>query len=149
MNSDQKTMTTPVFHLSIHVEDLATSRGFYGGALGCTEGRSTEQWVDFDFFGHQLSLHLGEPLITTPTGVVDGVSVPMPHFGAVLPAELWQATLQRLRDASVNFVLEPQERYANKTGAQQTLFVLDPSNNAIELKCMADNDQLFRSEDAR
>jgi len=135
-----------VFHLSLHVNDLEASRQFYAEVLGCTEGRSTQSWVDFDFFGHQLSLHLGTPMSGTPTGEVDGVTVPMPHFGAVLPSEIWQAVADRLRSAGTKFILDPQERYANTTGTQHTLFVLDPSGNAIELKSMHDQSELFESD---
>lgn len=135
---------TSIFHLSLHVTSLSQSREFYGGVLGCIEGRSTDQWVDFDFFGHQLSLHVGVPTATTATGEVDGIAVPMPHFGAVLPQELWELTAKRLQNASVDFVINPQERYADCKGAQHTLFVLDPSGNAIEMKCMHHDDELFQ-----
>ena len=134
-----------VFHLSIHVSDLEASRQFYGGVLGCPEGRSTDSWIDFDFFGHQLSVHVGNPVVTTRTGEVDGIPVPMPHFGAVLATEIWQHVAERLRTEGTEFILEPQERYATETGAQHTLFVLDPSGNAIELKSMNNQSELFES----
>jgi len=132
-----------IFHLSMHVHSLSDARRFYGDILGCTEGRSTSSWVDFDFFGHQLSLHLGTPQPTANTGEVDGVAVPMPHFGAVLPLQIWNDVAGRLRDAGVRFVLDPQQRNVSQVGAQQTLFVLDPSNNAIEFKSMNNHQELF------
>lgn len=137
------TTQNAIFHLSLHVRDLAAARVFYGTILGCTEGRSTSSWVDFDFFGHQLSLHLGEPQATTNTGQVEGVAVPMPHFGAVLPIERWNDIATRLRNSDTRFILDPQERYLEQAGAQRTLFVLDPSDNAIELKCLHDETELF------
>src|SRR5690606_37363076 len=100
-----------VFHLAYHVRDLDEARAFYGGVLGCREGRSTETWVDFDFFGHQISLHLGEPFATANTGRVGEHMVPMPHLGVVLELEDWQALADRLRAAGVNFVIEPQVRF--------------------------------------
>ena len=141
MKSNQNT----VFHLSIHVNDLEASRAFYAGVLGCQEGRSTQRWVDFDFFGHQLSVHLGTPTASTLTGEVDGAAVPMPHFGAVLPLEIWQAVADRLQKAGTEYLLDPQERYPDETGAQRILFVRDPSGNAIELKCLQNHAELFES----
>jgi len=140
-----KSNQSAVFHLSIHVSDLEASRAFYASALGCQEGRSTQSWIDFDFFGHQLSVHLGTPTTSTLTGDVDGVAVPMPHFGAVLPLATWQAVVDRLNNAGTEYLLEPQERYPEATGAQNTLFVLDPSGNAIELKSMQNRAELFES----
>ncbi len=133
-----------VFHLSFHVNDLHASRHFYSQLLGCQEGRSTETWVDFDFFGHQLSLHAGTPLACTYTGQVDGVAVPMPHFGAVLPAELWQQVAKRLEAANTEFIITPQLRYAGQPGEQHTMFLLDPGGNAIELKSMTNSNELFQ-----
>jgi len=123
-----------LFHLAFHVTDLEAARRFYGGVLGCTEGRSTDTWVDFDFEGHQLSLHLGEPFATTPTGLVAGQRVPMPHFGLVLELPQWHAMAERLRAAGTPFVLEPQVRYAGEPGEQWTMFFRDPSGNPIEVK---------------
>jgi len=137
-----------IFHLSFHVSDLTASRAFYTQLLGCIEGRSADTWVDFNFFGHQLSLHLSTSedslQTTTPTGKVDGVTVPMPHFGAVLTHDQWQQVADRLIAAQTPFVLEPQIRYAGETGEQRTLFVLDPSGNAIELKSMSQPNDLFQ-----
>lgn len=123
-----------LFHLAFHVTDLAAARRFYGGVLGCREGRSTDTWVDFDFFGHQLSLHLGEPFKTTNTGRVGDHLVPMPHLGPVLQRADWQALAARLQAAGVEFVLEPQLRFAGQPGEQWTMFFRDPSGNPIEVK---------------
>ncbi len=123
-----------LFHFAYHVTNLDAARRFYGGVMGCAEGRSTDTWVDFDFFDHQISLHLGEPLKTTLTGKVDGKMVPMPHFGLVLKLDEWKALAQRLKDAGTEFVLEPQVRYEGQPGEQWTMFFLDPSGNPLEVK---------------
>lgn len=123
-----------LFHLAYHVHDLDAARAFYGGVLGCREGRSTATWVDFDFFGHQLSLHLGTPFATTDTGLVGEHRVPMPHLGLVLELPDWQALAERLRAAGTRFVLEPQQRFAGQPGEQWTMFFRDPSGNPIEVK---------------
>ncbi|WP_119355061.1 VOC family protein [Azohydromonas sediminis] len=130
-----------LFHLAYHVTDLDAARAFYGGVLGCREGRSTATWVDFDFFGHQLSLHLGTPFTTTDTGRVGDHWVPMPHLGVVLELPDWQALARRLEAAGVEFVLPPQVRFAGQPGEQWTMFFRDPSGNPIEVKG-------FRSLDA-
>ena len=122
------------FHLAFHVHDLDAARAFYGGVLGCREGRSAPTWVDFDFYGHQLSLHLGTPFATADTGLVAGRAVPMPHFGVVLELPAWQALAGRLRAAGTAFVLEPGVRYAGEPGEQWTMFFRDPSGNPIEVK---------------
>lgn len=130
-----------LFHLAYHVHDLDAARRFYGGVLGCREGRSTDTWVDFDFFGHQISLHLGEPFATTNTGHVGKHLVPMPHLGVVLELPDWQALAERLRAAGTSFVLDPQVRFEGEPGEQWTMFFRDPSGNPIEVKG-------FRSFDA-
>ena len=132
-----------LFHLAIHVHDLQAARRFYGDVLGCLEGRSTDTWVDFDFFGHQLSLHLGAPFATTRTGRVGDVLVPMPHFGLVLALPDWQALAQRLQEAQVEFVMEPQIRFAGQSGEQWTMFFLDPSGNPIEVKGFASLESVY------
>lgn len=132
-----------LFHLAYHVRDLNAARAFYGGLLQCREGRSTETWVDFDFFGHQISLHLGEPFPTANTGRVGEHMVPMPHLGVVLPLPEWQALADRLRAAGTDFVIEPQVRYKGQPGEQYTMFFRDPSGNPIEVKSFADWDQVF------
>ncbi len=136
-------MRAALFHLAYHVTDLAAARAFYGGLLGCTEGRSTETWVDFDFFGHQISLHRGQPFATTDSGRVGDTWVPMPHLGVVLQAQDWHALAQRLRDAKVAFVIEPQLRFAGQPGEQWTMFFRDPSGNPIEIKGFADLDRVY------
>jgi extradiol dioxygenase family protein len=123
-----------IFHLAFNVRDLEQARRFYGGVLGCREGRSTETWVDFDFFGHQISLHLGEPFATARTGRVGDALVPMPHFGLILALEDWKAMAQRLKDASTQFILEPQQRFAGQPGEQWTMFFCDPFGNPMEIK---------------
>jgi extradiol dioxygenase family protein len=132
-----------LFHLAFHVTDLEQTRRFYGDLLGCQEGRSTATWVDFDFFGHQLSMHLGEPFKTSNTGRVGEHLVPMPHFGMVLQLSDWQALAQRLQAAKLDFVLAPQLRFAGEPGEQWTMFFLDPFGNPIEVKGLASLDTLY------
>ncbi len=132
-----------LFHLAYHVHDLPAARAFYGGVLGCAEGRSTATWVDFDFFGHQISLHRGEPFATTNTGRVGDMLVPMPHLGLVLQTGDWQALAQRLRAADTAFVIEPHLRFAGQPGEQWTMFFRDPSGNPIEVKGFADLDRVY------
>ena len=132
-----------LFHLSIHVHDLQATRQFYGGVMGCIEGRSTDSWVDFDFFGHQLSFHLGAPFPTTRTGLVGDTLVPMPHFGLVLALPDWQALAQRLQAAQVAFVIEPQIRFAGQSGEQWTMFFFDPSGNPLEIKGFASLESVY------
>ena len=132
-----------LFHLAYHVHDLDAARAFYGGVLGCREGRSTATWVDFDFFGHQISLHLGPPFATTDTGRVGDQMVPMPHLGLVLQADDWHALAARLRAAGTRFVIEPHLRFAGQPGEQWTMFFRDPSGNPIEIKGFADLDRVY------
>lgn len=132
-----------LFHLAYHVTDLDAARRFYAGVLGCREGRSTATWVDFDFFGHQISLHLGEPFVTTDTGRVGDRMVPMPHLGLVLQRADWQLLADRLRAAGTDFVLEPQLRFAGQPGEQWTMFFRDPSGNPIEVKGFESLDQIY------
>lgn len=131
------------FHLAIHVTDLDEARAFYGSLLGCNEGRSTESWVDFDFFGHQLSLHLGAVFPVAKTGSVGAQKVPMPHFGAVLPMPQWRALAQKLTDAGLSFALAPQIRFEDQPGEQATMFFCDPSGNPIEVKGFTDESGVF------
>ncbi|MGU3544043.1 VOC family protein [Methylobacterium sp. A52T] len=130
-------MLTP-FHLAYHVTDLDAARRFYGGVLGCQEGRSTETWVDFDFFGHQLSLHLGEPFATTRSGKVGDHTVMMPHLGVVLPLDAWEALAGRVEAAGIAFDISPVVRFAGEPGEQRTMFFFDPSGNPIEVKGFRD-----------
>lgn len=127
-----------IFHFAFNVTDLDQTRAFYGTLLGCTEGRSTETWVDFDFFGHQLSCHLGTPMAVAATGLVGEHKVPMPHFGVVLPYAEWRALADHLIQQSMEFVLEPQTRFAGQPGEQSTMFFMDPSGNPVEVKGLAD-----------
>ncbi|MFG6529802.1 MULTISPECIES: VOC family protein [unclassified Sulfitobacter] len=135
-------MLTP-FHLAYNVRDLDETRAFYGDVLGCTEGRSTETWVDYSFFGHQISMHLGEPFKTEATGKVGEHMVPMPHLGVVLGMEHWKALAERLKGAEVDFVIEPSLRFEGEPGEQATMFFRDPSGNPIEVKGFADMDRVF------
>jgi extradiol dioxygenase family protein len=131
------------FHLAFHVTDLDGARTFYGTTLGCPEGRSTATWVDFDFFGHQLSLHLGTPFATADTGLVGDKRVPMPHFGAILTVPDFQALAGRLMSAGVAFVIPPTLRFAGQPGEQWTMFLRDPFGNPLEFKAFPDPDAVF------
>ncbi len=131
------------FHLAFNVTDLDAARHFYGNVLGCREGRSTDTWVDFDWFGHQLSLHLGEPFKTESTGHVGDHLVPMPHFGVILTLPDWQQTAARLQAAGTAFVIEPQVRFAGQPGEQWTMFFRDPFGNPIEIKGFASLGAVF------
>jgi uncharacterized protein len=161
-------MTLPPFHLAFPVDDLDAARRFYGGLIGCPEGRSAPEWVDFDLYGHQIVAHLvhpspsGEgpgvgtvsnrgtsPTPTPPlkgrgyTNSVDGEDVPVPHFGIVLPMDAWKALAARLERAGVEFVIAPTIRFEGQPGEQATMFFLDPAGNALEFKAMADPAKLF------
>ena len=125
---------TSIFHLAFNVRDLDAARRFYGTALGCAEGRSAPTWVDFDFFGHQISLHLGEPFATTRTGRVGEHLVPMPHFGVILELPAWQALAARLKAHGIAFIIEPTVRFAGEPGEQWTMFFEDPFGNPMEVK---------------
>jgi extradiol dioxygenase family protein len=140
-------MTRPPFHLAFPVDDLAAARSFYGGLLGCPEGRSAGHWVDFDLYGHQIVAHLS--LATArirSTNPVDGEEVPVPHFGIVLPMGEWKALAGRLQDAGVEFVIEPTVRFEGQAGEQATMFFHDPAGNALEFKAMADPAKLFAKD---
>lgn len=134
-----------IFHLALHVVDLDETRRFYGDVLGCTEGRSTDSWVDFDFFGHQLSLHLGKPFSTTRTGHVGDHMVMMPHMGAVLGLDDWLALAARLEEKGIGFDIPPVVRFEGEPGEQRTMFFFDPSGNPIEIKGFADTSGIFAS----
>lgn len=123
-----------LFHFAFNVTDLDAARRFYGGVLACQEGRSTATWVDFDFFGHQISLHLGTPFPTAATGHVGDHLVPMPHFGLILQRADWQALADRLQAVGTAFVVAPHLRFAGQPGEQWTMFFLDPFGNPIEVK---------------
>lgn len=137
------------FHLAITVDDLAAARAFYGGVLGCPEGRSADTWVDFDLYGHQLVTHLAlVPSRTATHNRVDGDQVPVPHFGVILAPDAWRELATRLVDAGVEFVIEPHTRFVGRTGEQSTMFLLDPAGNAIEFKAFADDRQVFACDAA-
>ena len=134
----------PPFHLAFPVRDLSEARAFYGGLLGCPEGRSAEHWIDFDFFGHQIVAHLAPDEIGhKKTSAVDGEDVPVRHFGVVLPVEDWHALAEKLRAAGQVFIIEPQVRFQGQPGEQHTMFLLDPSGNALEFKAFRDPAMLF------
>ena len=140
-------MSLPPFHLVFPVHDLQAARSFYGGLLGCPEGRSAAEWIDFDFFGHQIVAHLDPSMKPrVHRNPVDGHDVPVPHFGAVLGMEQWEALAERLKDAGVAFVIEPNIRFRGLPGEQATMFFLDPSGNALELKAMRDPANLFAKQ---
>ena len=133
-----------IFHLAFPVKDLEESRKFYGEILGCEEGRSSDAWIDFNLFGHQIVAHLapGEAGVRT-TNDVDADHVPVPHFGIVLPPEDFQKLAERLKSKGVRFVIEPKVRFKGEIGEQATMFFLDPSGNALEFKSFADFSQVF------
>ena len=137
-------MSLSPFHLAIPVDDLAAARSFYGGLLGCPEGRSAEHWVDFDFHGHQLVAHLApDAAPKRVSNPVDGEEVPVPHFGLVLAMDEWKVLAERLRAAGVAFVIAPTVRFVGEPGEQATMFLLDPAGNALEFKAMANPTNLF------
>ena len=139
-------MSRPTFHLAIEVHDLARARAFYGDLLGCREGRSSRDWVDFDFHGHQLVCHLGAGYDDECTNPVDGHVIPIPHFGVVLAMGEWKLLAERLRAQEVDFVVEPHTRFEGQAGEQATLFIRDPSGNALEFKAFGDVErQLFNT----
>ena len=132
------------FHYAFHVRDLHSTRRFYGEVLGCREGRSTETWVDFDFFGNQISAHTTGPVATTaPTGLVENIRVPMPHFGAILGWDEFHALTERIRAAGLAFVVEPRIRYEGQPGEQATMFLHDLSGNALEFKSFRHPEHVF------
>ncbi|WP_394834577.1 VOC family protein [Pendulispora rubella] len=132
------------FHLAFPVHDLAQARAFYGELLGCPEGRSSEEWVDFNFYGHQIVAHLApEETGLVQRNAVDGEAVPVRHFGIVLPMAEWEALAGRLKANGVRFLIEPHTRFQGQRGEQATMFFLDPSGNALEIKAFADIHLLF------
>ena len=136
------------FHLAFPVHDLDAARGFYGGLLGCPEGRSSDDWVDFDFHGHQIVAHLVPDAKSRAAGnPVDGHHVPVPHFGLVMAMADWTALARRLEAAGVEFVIPPTIRFRGQPGEQATMFFRDPSGNALEIKAMADPAKLFAKQD--
>lgn len=139
-------MSLPPFHLAFPVDDLAAARRFYGAVLGCAEGRSSEAWIDFNLYGHQIVAHLAPGRIAERHhNPVDGHDVPVPHFGVVLSMDDWQVLANRLRAAGVKFVIEPHIRFAGEVGEQATMFFLDPAGTALEFKAFRDLSNLFAS----
>ncbi|WP_374945246.1 VOC family protein [Sphingomonas sp.] len=135
------------FHLAFPVHDLAAARAFYGGVLGCPEGRSSVQWIDFDLFGHQIVAHLsGQARGADHSNPVDGHDVPVPHFGVVLEMADWRALAERVEAAGVAFGIAPHVRFVGQPGEQATMFFCDPSGNALEFKAFADDRQIFATE---
>ena len=140
-----------IFHLAFNVRDLGEARRFYGDLLGCAEGRSAPTWVDFDFFGHQISLHLGEPFATAPTGRVGDQMVPMPHLGVILALPDWRVLADRLTERStgrstgsaLDFIIAPMLRFEGQPGEQWTMFFADPSGNPIEVKGFASLETVY------
>jgi extradiol dioxygenase family protein len=140
-------MPLPPFHIAFAVDDLAAARRFYGGLLGCPEGRSSDRWIDFDLGGHQIVAHLApDAAPKRGSNPVDGENVPVPHFGLVLRMEEWRALAGRLKAANTQFVIEPTIRFEGQAGEQATMFLLDPAGNALEFKAMADPSKLFAKD---
>jgi extradiol dioxygenase family protein len=143
-NATAPTKSLPPFHLAFPVHDLAIARQFYGELLGCSEGRSSSEWVDFNFYGHQIVAHLApEECGHRQTSAVDGHNVPVRHFGAILSLSEWESLAARLKAGGTQFIIEPYIRFKGEAGEQATMFFLDPSGNAIEFKAFATLDNLF------
>ena len=137
-------MSQPPFHLAFPVTSLEKARAFYGGLLGCPEGRSAADWVDFNFYGHQIVAHLAPGEAGhRHTSAVDGDNVPVRHFGAVLAMDEWESLAKKLRGAGMKFIIEPHVRFKGEVGEQATMFLLDPCGNALEFKAFADIGRLF------
>jgi hypothetical protein len=136
-------MTHPRFHLAFPVRDIDSTRAFYEGLLGATVGREAERWIDFDFWGHQISAHVVDEIPPAATNAVDGQSVPARHFGVILDMAKWRELAQRLTAAGTSFLIEPQVRFEGQVGEQATMFLLDPSGNALEFKAFDDDALVF------
>jgi len=144
MTATSQADVMPPFHLAFPVHDLEAARGFYGGVLGCPEGRSSPEWIDFNFYGHQIVAHLApQECGSAATSAVDGHGVPVRHFGIVLSIPQWEQMAQRLRAANTEFVIEPYVRFKGEVGEQATMFFHDPSGNAIEIKAFKNMASLF------
>ncbi len=133
----------PPFHLAFPVNDLAKARNFYGDLLGCEEGRSSDKWIDFNFYGHQLVTHLATPISDPDRNKVDGDAVPSFHFGVILAWEEWQQLADKLAKADISFIIKPKVRFKGKAGEQATMFFRDPAGNALEIKSFKDMGQIF------
>jgi extradiol dioxygenase family protein len=141
-------MNKPPFHLAFPVTDIEATRRFYADTLGCRIGREADRWIDFDFFGHQISAHLVDQTEATATNPVDGDNVPVRHFGAILDWDDWQALATHLESAHTDFIIKPHIRFAGRTGEQATMFIRDPSGNALEFKAFRDQRMIFARNDA-
>jgi extradiol dioxygenase family protein len=139
-------MDRPRFHLAFPVRDLSEARAFYGDLLGCAEGRSSPEWVDFDLMGHQIVAHLAPSEAGAPTNEVDGEAVPVRHFGLILSPHDWRDLAERLTAAGTRFIIEPGVRFQGLPGEQSTMFLTDPSGNALEFKAFADEAQIFAKQ---
>jgi len=133
----------PPFHLAIPVHDLEKAQDFYGNLLNCQKGRSSSQWIDYNFFGHQLVVHLDKNLNNKSFNTVDGKDIPVPHFGLVLEWQDWESLKEKLETNKTNFIVDPYIRFKGEIGEQATMFLLDPSSNALEFKAFKNIDQLF------
>ncbi len=139
-------MNTP-FHLAFPVSSLIDTREFYEELLGCSVGRTSERWIDFNFYGHQITAHLKpDEVLKAQTNEVDGDQVPVRHFGAILDMETWESLADRLKAANIDFIIEPHVRFKGEVGEQATMFFLDPSGNALEFKAFQNQSQIFASE---
>lgn len=143
--AETKHVKASVFHLAYPIVDKESTREFYANVLGCTQGREADNWIDFDFFGHQLSFHVKPEAFTgeEPTNRVDGKNVPVRHFGAVLEWGIWHELAEKLKARGTKFVIEPYIRFKGEIGEQATMFFLDPSGNALEFKAFKDSSQIF------
>ena len=136
-------MHRPRFHLAFPVRDLGEARRFYGDMLGCAEGRSAPDWIDFDFYGHQIVAHLAPPVAGPVTNEVDGEQVPVRHFGIILQPDAWRLLAAKLQQAGATFLIPPTTRFAGEPGEQSTFFIVDPSGNALEFKAFRDDAMVF------
>ena len=136
-------MHRPRFHLAFPVRDLGEARHFYGDLLGCAEGRSAPDWIDFDFYGHQIVAHLAPPVVGLVTNEVDGEQVPVRHFGVILQPDAWRQLAAKLQQAGATFLLPPTTRFEGESGEQSTFFIVDPSGNALEFKAFGDDAMVF------
>ena len=134
------------FHLAFPVDDLEKTREFYTNVLGCSEGRSSDRWIDFDMYGHQVVAHLIDKVESVQTNPVDGDDVPASHFGVILDMEDWESLSERLKSSGMNFISEPHLRFIGEAGEQATMFFLDPCGNALEFKAFKNDDMIFATD---
>jgi extradiol dioxygenase family protein len=134
------------FHLAFPVDDLEKTREFYINILGCREGRSSDRWIDFDMYGHQVVAHLIDKVESVQTNPVDGDDVPASHFGVILDMEDWESLSERLKSSGMNFIIEPHIRFKGEAGEQATMFFLDPCGNALEFKAFKNDDMIFATD---